>query len=106
MPSRFSLPRTAVSVRAPNQNAVAERFVQSVKSEVLDHFMVFSEKHLRHLLSEFLAHYHEERPHQGLGNVPLGGAPPSAEDRSILPLSEVRCRERLGGLLKHYRRTA
>jgi putative transposase len=95
-----------VAVRAPHQNAVAEGFVQTVRQECLDHFIVCSEKHLRHLLSEFLAHYHEERPHQGLGNVPLGGAPPSAEDRSMLPLSEVHCRERLGGLLKHYRRAA
>jgi putative transposase len=95
-----------VAVRAPNQNAVAERFVQTVKSEVLDHFIVCSEKHLRHLLSEFLAHYHEERPHQGLGNVPLGGVPPPVEEPAVLPLSAVRCRERLGGLLKHYRRAA
>jgi putative transposase len=95
-----------VAVRAPNQNAVAERFVQSVKSEVLDHFIVCSEKHLRHLLSELLAHYPEERPHQGLGNVPLGGVPPSEEAPAVLPLSEVRCRERLGGVLKHYRRAA
>jgi putative transposase len=95
-----------VAVRAPNQNAVAERFVQTVRQECLDHFLVVSEKHLRHLLSEFLIHYHEERPHQGLGNVPLSGTPPSAEEPAILPLSEVRCRERLGGLLKHYRRAA
>jgi hypothetical protein len=57
-------------------------------------------------LTEFLAHYHEERPHQGLGNVPLSGPPPSVAEAVVLPLSEVRCRERLGGLLKHYRRAA
>jgi hypothetical protein len=46
--------------------------------------------------------YHGERPHQGVGNVPL---PYAAEDESrILPFpsGEVMCRERLGGLLKHY----
>jgi putative transposase len=91
-------------VRAPNQNAIAERFVGSVKRECLDHFVVFGEDHLRHLLREFLAHYHDCRPHQGLGNVPLNGLPPSA-DRP-LSLAEVRCEQRLGGVLKHYSRAA
>jgi putative transposase len=94
------------SIRAPNMNAVAERFVQTVKQECLDHFVVFGEDHLRHLLAEFLRHYHEHRPHQGLGNVPPDGPPP-AEDTDIpLSLAAVRCQERLGGLLKHYTRRA
>jgi putative transposase len=49
---------TPIGVRAPNQNAVAERFVQSVKHECLDHFVVFGEAHLRHILSEFLVYYY------------------------------------------------
>jgi hypothetical protein len=56
---------TPIGVRAPNQNAVAERFVQSVKSECLDHFVVFGTSHLRHILSEYLTYYHCFRPHQG-----------------------------------------
>jgi putative transposase len=49
---------TPIGVRAPNQNAVAERFVQSVKQECLDHFVVFGETHLRHILSEYLIYYY------------------------------------------------
>lgn len=51
-------------------------------------------------MREFLVHYHEERPHQRLGNVPLSGLPPASGDGVIV------CRERLGGLLKHYERVA
>jgi putative transposase len=93
-----------VGPRAPNLNAIAERWVQTVQQECLDHFVVFGEAHLRFLLSEFVAHYHLERPHQGLGNRTLCGAdPPQVVD---LTSGEIECRERLGGLLRHYRRRA
>jgi putative transposase len=84
---------------------VAERFVQSVRQECLDHFVVFGEAHLRHILSEYLIYYHQFRPHQGMGNRPLGwtALPPADADR---PLGEVVCQERLGGLLRHYQRLA
>jgi len=90
---------------APNLNAHAERFVLTVQSECLDHFVVFGEAHLRHILTEFLEHYHEERPHQGRGNVPLtaSAATPDAPPRSP---RQVACRQRLGGLLRHYYRRA
>jgi putative transposase len=88
---------------APNLNAVAERFVQCVKVECLDRFLVFGEGHLRHLLHEFLVHYHKCRPHQGIGNVTPAEPPP---DPSPLDPREVVCQERLGGLLKHYSRRA
>jgi len=93
-----------VGPQAPNLNAVAERWVQTVEHECLDHFIVFGEAHLRYLLAEMLAHYHLERPHQGLGNRLLSGAhPPQA---LALTSGEIECQERLGGLLKHYRRRA
>jgi putative transposase len=94
-----------VGPRAPNMSAHAERWVQAVKHECLDHFLIFGEAHLRHLLSEYLAHYHGERPHQGLGNQPLTGAPPPAPAEP-LTLGAIVCAERLGGLLKHYTRRA
>jgi len=55
--------------RAPSLNAYAERFVQTLGVECLDHFIICGEKHLQFIVREFLAHYHEARPHQGLGNV-------------------------------------
>jgi len=96
---------TPISVRAPNQNAFAERFVQSVKRECLDHFVIFGETHLRHILSEYLTYYHRVRPHQGLDNRPLGWTEPALAE-TAQPLGEVVCHERLGGLLRHYQRRA
>ena len=64
--------------------------------------MLFGERSLQHVLTEYVAHYHEERPHQGKGNVILF---PSAH--TDLGLEEpIKCRERLGGLLKYYHRKA
>lgn len=85
--------------RSPNLNAFAERWVQSVKYECLNHFMIFGESHLRHLIDEYVAHYHHERPHQGLGNKPI-----SANTINAGADGSIHCRERLGGLLKHYYR--
>ena len=92
-----------VGPRAPNLNAYAERFVQTLRQECLDHFVIFGEKHLRYLVTEFVAHFHRERPHQNLGNRP----PVLVEsDESILHNGPIRCQTRLGGLLKHYTRLA
>jgi putative transposase len=94
----------AVGPLAPNLNAFAERWVQSVKQEVLDHFVVFGEMHLRLLLREYESYHNNLRPHQSLGNVPptATASPPA----SPLALEDVACDERLGGLLKHYCRRA
>jgi hypothetical protein len=63
---------TKVAFRAPNMNAYAERFVQTIQGECLDHFIVCGTRHFDYLCREFLEHYHKERPHQGLENcVPL-----------------------------------
>jgi putative transposase len=56
-----------VGPRAPNFNAIAEPWVQTVQHKCLDHLVVFGEAHLRYSLDQFLEHYHLERPHQGLG---------------------------------------
>jgi len=81
---------------------VVTRFVQTIKGECLDHFLIFGEEHLRYLCSEFLVHYHQERPHQGVGNVLLTGEAPPEE--AVLSIHDIVCECRLGGLLKHSRR--
>ncbi len=86
--------------RSPNLNAFAERFVGSVKSECLDRIVPLGEKHLRAVVRAFMDHYHEERPHQGLGNKLI------APKTTLLGPGPVRCRERLGGVLKFYYREA
>ena len=86
--------------RAPTANAIAERWVGSVRRECLDHLLIVNEAHLRRVLTAYVAHYNQARPHQGL------------EQRTPLPPTEpagqgaIRRRERLGGLLREYYREA
>jgi putative transposase len=87
--------------RSPNLNAHAELFVLSIKSECLDRIVPLGEGHLRRAISEYLAHYHVERSHQGLDNALLIGAPAPANENGRV----YRC-ERLGGLLNYYHRVA
>jgi putative transposase len=102
------------SLRAPNMNPYAERTIQSVQTESLDHFIVLGERHLNYLISEYLAYYHSERPHQGKGYIPLAASAAGASNQADsskssdtpLRLKDIACRERLGGLLKHYYRKA
>ena len=88
---------------SPNLNAYAERWVRSVKQECLSKLILFGERPLRRVLQQYVAHYHEERNHQGKQNRLLFPLPNrgTSGDNGI-----VRCKERLGGLLKYYEREA
>jgi transposase InsO family protein len=93
-----------IPAQSPNCNPHAERFVETIKCECLNHLVVFGERHLRYVIKEFMAHYHRERFHQGLGGKlverPLGST--SEEELS----SKVARRSRLGGMLNFYYREA
>jgi putative transposase len=86
--------------RAPNANASAERFVRSIKEECLDRLIPIGERHFRRAVVEYVAHYHLERNHQGLGNCLISGPP------VIQTARHVRRRRRIGGLLNFYERAA
>jgi transposase InsO family protein len=86
--------------RSPNLNAVAERFVRSIKESCLDRLILFGENSLRQAIREFIAHYHQERNHQGLGNRLI------VSDLASQTSGAIRRRERLGGLLNYYYREA
>jgi len=91
----------SIPARSPNLNAFAERWVRSVKEECLSHLILVGEGSLRRALNQYLPHYHEERNHQGKGNVLLfPKVNPSSREQP------VQCRERLGGLLRYYHREA
>jgi len=75
--------------------------VRSIKEECLSRMIFVGESALRNAIREYVEHYHRERPHQGLANEVIDRArqrPTSG--------TEVRCEERLGGLLRHYTRAA
>ncbi len=90
---------------APNLNAFAERMQQTLQQECLDKFLVLGTTHLDHLVAEFLDHYNTERPHSSLGfATPMGGAPEPRAGPVVA--GTIRCRVRLGGVVKHYTRVA
>jgi hypothetical protein len=75
--------------------------IRSLKEECLDRKIFFGEKSLRTALSEYPTHYHQERNHQGLDNLLIE---PGMEVGRATGL--VKCRERLGGMLRYYYREA
>src|SRR4051812_32086528 len=87
--------------RSPNLNAHAERFVRSIKESCLERLILFGEQSLRTAVSQFAAHYHAERPHQGLDNRLL-----RPEPSHLGNTGGVQRRERLGGMLNYYYRAA
>jgi putative transposase len=87
--------------RSPNLNAYAERFVRSIRSECLAQVIPLGERHLRRSIAEYIEHYHRERNHQGLGNELI-----DRSSRDCVSDGPVECRERLGGVLRYYRRAA
>jgi hypothetical protein len=89
--------------RSPNLNAFSERWVKSIKDDCLSKLILFGETSLRRALHDYLVHYHAERNHQGKGNVLLFPTTTQAKNRVE---GSVRCKERLGGLLKYYHREA
>ena len=85
-------------VRSPRANAVAGRFVRTVRTECLDWVLILGRRHLHAVLREYVAHYNEHRPHRSLGlGVPAGRAAPPGP--LLLP---VRRRDVLGGLIHEY----
>ena len=85
--------------KSPNLNAYAERWVRSMKQECLSKLILLGEGPLLRSLTEYAAHYHLERNHQGKGNKLLT---PPVEQRGL----KIHCHQRLGGSLKFYARAA
>jgi len=94
--------RVVLPPRSPNLHAYAERWVRSIKEECLARGILFGEAALSRTLQEYVEHYHHERNHQGTGHVLLM----PTVSRGTEPAGPIRCRERLGGLLKYYEREA
>ena len=92
--------RVVLPPRSPNLNAYAERWVRSIKEECLARVILFGEAALSRTLHEYVEYYHYERNHQGKGNILLF----PAVSRDTEHAGPIRCRERLGGLLKYYER--
>jgi transposase InsO family protein len=86
--------------RSPNLNAHVERFIRSIREECISRVIPLGERHLHHLVREYVEHCHAERPHQGLGGAII------EPDNDNAGQGRVVRRQRLGGLLSHYYREA
>jgi hypothetical protein len=79
-----------------------ERFVRTVRAECLDWLLIVGRRHLEHVLRIYTTHYNRERPHRGLALLTphaTNADPPASR-------GEVKRRDRLGGLIHEYHRTA
>ncbi|MBA3736443.1 MAG: transposase [Actinobacteria bacterium] len=85
-------------VRAPKANAVAERWVRTVRNECLDHVLVFGRRHLEQVVRDYVTHYNAERPHRSLALAPPAGA----HEARGSPSSEILRRDAVGGLIHEY----
>ena len=90
-------------VRAPRANAYAERWVGTVRRELLDRMLIVGCRQLRPVLAEYADHYNGHRPHRALGQAPPLG---SAEPPIIPGAGRVARRDRLGGLIHEYAQAA
>jgi transposase len=93
-----------IPAQSPNCSPHAERFVRTIRSECLEHFVIFGERHLRHLVGTFVDHYLTGRYHQGLGGQLITADRSRRNDNARL--GPIRCHSRLGGVLNYYRREA
>ena len=90
-------------VRAPRANAIAERFVGSIRRELLDRTLIINQRHAVAALGEYQQHYNSHRPHRALGQAaPLRLLP----HRTTTETNTVRRRDRLAGLLHEYQQVA
>ena len=90
-------------VRAPRANAIAERFVGSIRRELLDRTLIINQRHAASMLREFARHYNDHRPHRFLAQAaPLRPLP----HRTTSEIHNIRRRDRLGGLIHEYQQVA
>jgi transposase InsO family protein len=93
-------------VRMPRMNSIIERWVKTLRIELLDRTLIWNEIHLRHVLREYERHYNQHRTHRSLAAAaPLRARPQPLEPDQIERLT-VRRRDRLGGVIHEYRHAA
>jgi putative transposase len=96
-------------VRAPRANAIAtaiaiaERFVGTIRRELLDRILIINQRHATAVLCQYELHYNDRRPHRALGQAaPLRPLPQC----TTTEIHNVLRRDRLGGLLHEYQQVA
>jgi hypothetical protein len=93
-------------IRAPKANAIAERFVRTVRAECLDWLLIVNRRHLERVLRVLVDHYNHHRPHRTLNLNPPEPRRPSPRVVTPAEPKRIERRDRLGGLIHEYRRAA
>jgi putative transposase len=88
--------------RCPRANCFAERLVLTVRAELTDRMLIFGERHLRHVLAVYAAHYNTAGPHRALQMRPPRPTSPVPEPVH----GRIWRRPILGGLLNEYETAA
>ncbi len=92
-----------IPVRAPRANAIAERFIGTIRRELLDRILIINQRHATAALRQYELHYNDHRPHRTLGQAaPLRPLPHPTRAE----INNIRRRDRLGGLLHEYQQIA
>ena len=86
----------------PRANSFAERLARTLRAELTDHILIFSQQHLRIVLAEYVRHYHGRRPHRARDLRPLRPTHPVAD----LSHERITRRPVMGGLINEYERVA
>ena len=90
-------------VRAPRANAIAERFVRTIRRECLDRMFVVGRRHLEAVLAEYTEHYNSHRPHRSLHQQSPEHAGEQSSVIGDIDLARLRRTDRLGGIIHEYR---
>lgn len=90
-------------VRAPRANAIAERWIGTVRRELLDRMLIVNRRHLEAVLAQYVAHFNHHRPHRALHQAAPLRALPAPVSR---PSLHLRRSDRLGGLIHEYAQVA
>jgi putative transposase len=94
-------------IRMPRMNSLIERWIQTCRRELLDHTLIWNQRHLLYALREFETHYNEHRPHRTLIQAaPLRPLPEPINPPAHSTQLKVRRRDRLGGALHEYQHAA
>lgn len=96
--SWYDIKGVNICTSAPNMNTFFERLNGTIRRESLDHFLLFSEKQVRKIISEFVEYYNNQRMHQGINKIP---------DAEILEsFGVIKKMKILSGLHHHYYRSS
>jgi transposase InsO family protein len=94
-------------VRMPRMNSIMERWVLSLRRELLDRTLIWNAHHLRHALSEYERFYNEHRTHRSLqAAAPLRALPETITDPREIARLDIRRHDRPGGVIHEYQHAA